>query len=873
MEIKLLKNMPNLNNKRNIISLIIFSFVLISFSQFMSGCSGSDEVEITQREKDSIATYVILQKSFSLYSSALKHNQNSETEKARESFENSLKYLNEIDDQLISQGENYFWKQDYNELAKSIVEDYLITQPEVSQNSLVFVFASRVPVSYEKVEEVIKETGIEPLPDGSDVPLVMNSAVEQYIEFFSNTERGRSFVDKCLYRSGKFFPLMRKILKLNNAPEELIYLSVQESGLNPTIVSRAGAVGLWQFMPATGNSYGLYNDGYRDDRRDFEKSTDAAAHLLKDLYKSFDDWYLAFCGYNAGPGRVKSAIRKSGSRDFWSLRGYLPGETKNYVPSIIALSYVFRDPEAYGFKDIEYGTPISYDRVNIESSITLQEVASLSETDIETIRDLNPEILNDEIPLYETPYQLRIPNNSFEIFSANFEKSNSVDKSSGFKPQYAGTEVTGYTSTTGLTYYKVQNYNPGDVKTIGSTSGRKLVSHEIERKQPLEAIAVYFDVRPTDIRLWNNLSYGSLLKKKQKLNIYLSEKSYKKLYGKNNPGDSELKNSDLSVNDISAVNINDSKKNDSAIEIIEVEKTDESSTVETLNEKGKEKNIKEKEIVKTEVSTSLPIDYTDKSRETETYVTYDSETNSDNSSEKTISDLVKSSNNTNVTKTETYTETKTETNTEPLTDNETQTEYEYVEVEVEETQPTIVTEVKKTDYDNSSKVSTYTVSTGDNLSYIAGKFNVNVSDLIEWNDLESDKILVGQKLKVKSIGNSTSVHVVKSGENLTSIADNYGMSLSQIKDLNNLSEDKILIGQKLKVNGRSTNTSSSNSNSSRKSCTVSKGETLASIADKYNISVSELKKWNNLSSDMIMVGQVLKLYDDGKSKKVRRKKN
>ncbi len=860
MKIKLLKNVSFLNNKRKTLSLIIFSFVLISFSQFMSGCSGSDEVELTQRDKDSIATYTILQKSFSVYSNALKHNQNSENEKARESFENALKYLDEIDDQLISSGENYFWKQDYNELARSIVEDYLITQPEVSQNSRVFVFASRIPVNYERIEEVIKETGIEPLPDGSDVPLVMNSAVEQYIEFFSNTERGRSFIDKCLYRSGKYFPLMRKILKLNNAPEELIYLSVQESGLNPTIVSRAGAVGLWQFMPATGNSYGLYQDGYRDDRRDFEKSTDAAAHLLKDLYRSFDDWYLAFSGYNAGPGRVRSAIRKSGSKDFWSLRGYLPGETKNYVPSIIALSYVFRDPEAYGFKDIEYGTPISYDRVNIESNITLQEVAYLSETDIETIRDLNPEILNDEIPLYETAYQLRIPHEKFEIFAANYEKATDIDKSSNFKPEFAGTEVTGYTSTTGLTYYKVENYDPGDLKTIGSTSGKKLVSHECKRKQPLEAIAVYFDVRPTDIRIWNNLAYGTTLKNKQKLNIYLTEQRYKKLYGKNNPGDDEnSSDKDLTVNDISGAKVNDSNIGIKPypVESISVKNTEEVKTTETLNENGTEKSITETEKITTDVSESPSSDFSYNGSVTEETVTVkDSETTADNSSDITFSDVTDSQESADTKSTEYYSEP------------ESDTESEYTETEQESKN---VAEIKTIKYNN-SEVSTYTVSGGDNLSLIAGKFNVNVGDLIDWNDLKSDKILVGQKLKIKNPGTSTSIHVVSTGENLSSIADNYGMSLSQLMEINNLKDDKILIGQRLKVYGKSSNTSSSVSNSSKKKYTVSKGETLALIAEKNNLSVSELMRWNNLNSDKIIVGQVLKLYDDESNKKVRRKK-
>ncbi|MEO8447686.1 MAG: lytic transglycosylase domain-containing protein, partial [bacterium] len=257
----------------------------ISFSNIFNGCSGSEEEEIVdQRSKDSIQVYTNLQKSFGYYKKALEYNESGNDQKASESFEAALKSIDEVSYDIIAGAGNFLWRKDYEELTKAIVQDFLITQKEISESSLVFNYAKRVPVTYEKIEIVKGDR--EPLPDGSDIPLIRNSAVDEYIDFFSKTERGRTFIDKCLYRSGKFFPLMRKILKFNNAPEELIYLSVQESGLNPTIISRAGAVGLWQFMPATGSAYGLGQDEYRDDRRDFEKSTDAAARHLKDLYKT-----------------------------------------------------------------------------------------------------------------------------------------------------------------------------------------------------------------------------------------------------------------------------------------------------------------------------------------------------------------------------------------------------------------------------------------------------------------------------------------------------------------------------------------------------------------------------------------------------------
>ena len=828
---------------------IVILIVSVMSTQFFSGCGGSDEeVELTKREKDSMVVYIDLQKAFSLYKKALTYNETGDIEKAKESFDASLKFLNDIDDSLLASNENYFWKQDFNELARSVVEDYLITQTEISESSLVFEFAKKIPVSYEKIEHITIDK--DPLPGGNDVPFIKNAAVEQYIEFFSNTDRGRMFVDKCFYRSGKFFPLMRKILKLNNAPEELIYLSVQESGLNPTIVSRAGAVGLWQFMPATGVSYGLYQDGYRDDRRDFEKATDAAAHLLKDLYRTFDDWYLAFSAYNAGPGRVKKAISKSGSRDFWTLRYNLPGETKNYVPSIIALSFIFRNPEEYGFKDIEYGSPIAFDRVNIQCNISLQKISDLCGSDIETIRELNSEIINDEIPQYDVPYQIRIPHKSFDTFAANYKNSTDIDKSGNFSPEFAGNEVSGFSGNVASVEYKVKDYDPVDVRTIGSSNGKKKVLHEYRKQQLLSAIAVYYDVRPTDIRLWNNLSYGNLLKANQKLDIYLTEENYKKLYGKK---EDFGENSNLTADKSGSENnikteTDDTEEDDSALDA-----ENESEPV-ISNNKDNKSNNNEKPVpvvVPEQTTSTAPPVYSENNNSTE--------------------------NNTGIPSTSEEQISPDGTSADQTESQQAEEETEYVEETVTEQPQTSEPEVKSVSNNNKAGSKTYIVSEGDYLSGIASNNGVSVNDLMEWNDLKSDKIMVGQKLKIYGSNSKTSVHVVKEGENLTMIADEYDISLSELKELNNLNDDKILIGQKLKVivsNTVSTNKKTTTKTSGvKKTYKVKKGETLASIAGSFDISVQNLLKWNNLKSDKLLVGQILKLYDDGSSAKVRKKKN
>lgn len=765
------------------------------YSITFNGCSGSDEEEvISQRSRDSIEVYTRIQKAFTYYKKALKHNESSETNKAGEEFESALKNLNKINYELILKGENYFWKKDYDELATSVVQDYLITQSEISQQSLVFEFAKRVSLNYQKVEQVSSDR--EPLPDGSDVPLERNAAVDGYIEFFSNTERGRSFIDKSLYRSGKYFPLMRKILKYNNAPEELIYLSVQESGLNPTIVSRAGAMGLWQFMPATGISYGLSSDGYREDRRDFEKSTDAASHLLKDLYKTYDDWYLAFAAYNAGPGRVNKAIKKSGSKDFWTLRQYLPGETKNYVPSILALSFVLRNPEEYGFKDIEYGEPVSFDRVEIKSSVSLQRVSELCETDIESIRDLNPELTNDQIPVYDVPYELRIPHNSFDKFLANYNKADDIDKSSGFSPSFAGNESGVHGEQVTGVHYKVENYEPEDIRLIGSNNGLQMVNHEFKQKESLGSVSSFYEVRPSDVRIWNNINYGNYPAANQKLSVYISESRYKLLFGSKEKSEENI--------------------------------AEETETSVTKSNTGNNTEI-----------TAM-------------------ETQTDNSLNTTapVSNEQISSPETNNTEIQTTDEAvKEESSVTETSGNESESNYEET-----------ITEEKTNTKSSSSKntsFSTYTVSEGDNLTKIAVENKVTVEELKEWNDLESDKITIGQKLKISSGKNKTSVHTVAEGENLTMIANEYGITVSALMELNDLNSDIIYSGQKLKVTGNKTSGKNSVKKTEvKKTYKVKKGDTLASIADKNDVSVKELKQWNNIKGDKVMTGQILKLYGD-----------
>jgi membrane-bound lytic murein transglycosylase D len=249
----------------------------------------------------------------------------------------------------------------------------------------------------------------------SDLPLIMTDQVAGFINYFST--RGRGTIEHALARSGRYREMISRVFKEEGVPQDLIYLAQAESGFHPLALSRVGARGMWQFMASRASGYGLERNWWVDERQDPEKATHAAARHLKDLYNQFGDWYLAMAAYNSGPMTVQRAVQRTGYADFWELyrRNVLPKETKNYVPIIVAVTIMAKNPAQYGLEDVVMEKAPDVDRVKINYPVDLRLVAECTDTPLATLQDLNPSLLRMTTPK-DQEFTLNVPKGTGEKF-------------------------------------------------------------------------------------------------------------------------------------------------------------------------------------------------------------------------------------------------------------------------------------------------------------------------------------------------------------------------------------------------------------------------------------------------------------------------
>lgn len=320
-----------------------------------------------------------------------------------------------------------------------------------------------------------------------EIPLPYNSHIQLFIEKYSH-DRYKNYLSNMLSLGTYYFTIYDKVFAEMNVPQQLKYLSIVESALNPHAVSRAGATGPWQFMFATAKMLGLEIDKNEDQRKDPIASTYAAGKYLQEMYDLFGDWHLALAAYNCGPGNVRRAIERSGLTDptFWELINFLPKETRNYVPAFIALTYVLEYKEDFGIQTQDVHLYPNYEVVNVKQTVAFKELASSLNVDMETIKNLNPQYKRDQVVAsLDKPRRIILPPVDplyyAEVYAVLYDKP--------------------FIQSENSLVAQNQNQNQIDEESF---------IYSVKKGDNLGAIAKRYKTTVQDLKVWNNLKSNNL---------------------------------------------------------------------------------------------------------------------------------------------------------------------------------------------------------------------------------------------------------------------------------------------------------------------------------------------------------------------------
>lgn len=370
----------------------------------------------------------------------------------------------------------------------------------------------------------------------SDLPLMLTDPVVSYINYFSS--RGHGTIERALIRRGRYLDMISRIFREEGVPQDLMFLAQAESGFQPLALSRMGARGMWQFMPWDGTHMGLQHNWWVDERQDPEKATRAAARLLKDLYGQFGDWYLAMAAYNSGPGTVQRAVQRTGYADFWELyrRNVLPGETRNYVPIILAMTIMAKNPSQYGLDHLAVDRPHDFDSVRIHYPIDLRLVAECTDSSAAVLQELNPSLLRMTTPK-DMDFDLHLPLGTADKFKSTvaaipeemrvswrYHRVESGENLAEIARRYhttasaiaeandlTGTELARDTRLIiPVSAAKVVNESPSRSTATTQAYSKHGVRYTVRKRDTVLSVADDFGVPADKVRQWNHLSGNSL---------------------------------------------------------------------------------------------------------------------------------------------------------------------------------------------------------------------------------------------------------------------------------------------------------------------------------------------------------------------------
>lgn len=368
---------------------------------------------------------------------------------------------------------------------------WALLHPAFSQNG-----NNEEPPAYDFAPEVIYDTAANRLQQiEGDITLTFNERVFAFVDYF--VIRDREYMRTVLGKTPEFFPLFEQKLKEHGLPEELKFLAIVESGLVPRAQSRAGAVGLWQFMPRTGRYFGLYQDWFVDERMDPEQATEAACKYLKQLYRIFGDWELAIASYNAGPGNVRKALRRSGKSTFWEAYRYMPRETRGYLPQFVAIMYAYNYAPQHNLFPTEWSHPRRTKTISVDHFVNLPTLAHHLNICEAELQSLNPGLKHGVTADYLKDQAIHIPEESLPLFEAHQDSILAVVR----------------TTNRERMEYLARN-------SLGSTYGREKLTYTVRSGDVLGKIAERYSVRTGDLKKWNGIR-GSTIYVGQRLSVWV----------------------------------------------------------------------------------------------------------------------------------------------------------------------------------------------------------------------------------------------------------------------------------------------------------------------------------------------------------------